>query len=294
MYKRQTLVSAGTIQNSTLADRLPTGTALTISGGATYDVNNTNQTIGSLAGAGTLANSSTAGGNETFTVGNNSSTLFSGVITLSGAAELNLTKRGTGTLTLSGTNNYAGITTINEGTLSVSTIGNGGVAGNLGAATNANANLVLGGGILQYTGSTASTNRGFTLTAGTKSSIDVSTLATVLTLSGGSAVTTGALDKIGTGTLTFSGAKSYTGLTSVNGGTLAYGASNVLSTGGITVDGATSILSLGANRTDSVGTVTVSNGGSITGSGTSALTSTGSFEMQAGTVSAILAGPVLL
>ena len=55
------------------------------------------------------------------------------------------------------------------------------------------------------------------------------------------------------------------------------------------MNGATAIFDLGANHSDSVGTVTLTNG-SIIGTGTSTLTSTGSFEMQSGTVSAILAG----
>ena len=50
------------------------------------------------------------------------------------------------------------------------------------------------------------------------------------------------------------------------------------------------MFALGNNQSDSVGTVTLANGGSITGTGTSALTSTGSFELQDGSVSAILAG----
>jgi len=56
------------------------------------------------------------------------------------------------------------------------------------------------------------------------------------------------------------------------------------------VDGATAILAMGSNQSDSVGTVTVANGGSITGTGTSTLTSSGTFEMQSGSVSAILGG----
>jgi fibronectin-binding autotransporter adhesin len=115
-----------------------------------------------------------------------------------------LTKGGVGTLTLNGVNTFTGGVTINAGELSVATIGNGGVAGNLGQASNAAANLVLGGGTLRYTGATASTDRAFTLTSGTNSSIDVPT--NILTFSGSSANSTGALTKIGSGGLTLSGA----------------------------------------------------------------------------------------
>ena len=200
---------------------------------------------------------------------------------------LTVNSTGSGLVTLSGVNTYTGVTTISAGVLSVGTIGNGGVAGNLGQANNAAANLVLGGGTLQYTGATATTDRNFTLTAGTISTIDVTT--NNLTISGASTATSGALTKMGAGTLTLSGANLYTGLTTVSAGTLAYGASNVIATGAVTVNGATAVLDLGASHSDSVGTVTVGGGGSITG-GTSALTSTGTFEMQSGSVSATLAG----
>jgi fibronectin-binding autotransporter adhesin len=141
----------------------------------------------------TLTNSGTA---RTLTVQGAFGTSISGVMS-NGAGTGSLTKTGTGTLTLSGTNTYTGVTTINQGAVSVATIGNGGVAGNLGQATNAAGNLVLGGGTLQYTGATASTNRNFTLTAGTTSTIDVTT--NDLTISGASTNTTGALPKTGAG-----------------------------------------------------------------------------------------------
>jgi len=93
---------------------------------------------------------------------------------------------------------------------------------------------------------------------------------------------------------TMTGASTYTGLTTVNGGTLAYNVSNAISTGDVSVNGATAVLNLGTDRTDTVGIVTVGGGGKITGNGASALTSAGSFEMKSGSVSVILNGGVAL
>src|SRR5215472_15266308 len=219
---------------------------------------------------GTLTLNATGNGTQSGVISGNTSVLMSGA----------------GTFTLSSTNTYTGVTTINAGVLSVATIGNGGSAGNLGAATSAAASLVLGGGTLQYTGATASTNRAFTLTAGTTSSIDVTT--NTLTISGAGANTTGSLTKIGAGTLTLSGANAYTSTTTVSAGTLTLGANNVLATGSsVVVNGGTFNI---ANRTNTVAGVRLASG-SITGT-TGVLTSTTAYDVQSGTVRAILAGGV--
>ena len=81
---------------------------------------------------------------------------------------------------------------------------------------------------------------------------------------------------------------TYSGGTSVLGGTLVLGDSvnSLPDSGAVTVDGATSVLSLGSNS-DTVGAVTLSNGASITGSGT---LSGASYALQSGLVSANLGG----
>ena len=59
---------------------------------------------------------------------------------------------------------------------------------------------------LQYVGGTASTNRNYTLTAGQTSTVSVTNAAANLTIGGASTASTGALTKLGAGTLTLSGA----------------------------------------------------------------------------------------
>jgi len=102
----------------------------------------------------------------------------------------------------------------------------------------------------------------------------------------------GNLVKSGAGKLTLSGVNTYSGTTTVNAGTLEYGVNDALASGAVSVDGPTATMNI-ATFTDTVGTVTVANGGAITGT-TGVLTSTGTFEMQNGSVSAILDGAVAL
>jgi autotransporter-associated beta strand protein len=108
-YSGTTTVSAGTLTIGNSSSNINDSSAVTVSSGATFDLDNFDETIGSLAGAGSVDLSSgalTAGGD-------NSSTTFSGIMSETGS----LTKSGSGTFTLSGANTYSGGTTVNAGTL---------------------------------------------------------------------------------------------------------------------------------------------------------------------------------
>jgi len=113
-------------------------------------------------------------------------------------------KTGVGTETLTGANTYAGSTMIAGGTLSVSSLADGGVASGIGKAANAASNLMLsGGGTLQYTGSGASTDRLFTIDIG-GGAIDASGSGAVAFTNGGSL----GFVSVGTHTLTLTGANT--------------------------------------------------------------------------------------
>ena len=96
---------------------LPVTTPLTVASGATVDLNGASQQVASLSGAGRITNSSAVA--ATFTVGDFTSTTFSGSINNAGGGPLALVKVGEGTLLLSGTNSFSGGTMVSEGTLVV-------------------------------------------------------------------------------------------------------------------------------------------------------------------------------
>jgi autotransporter-associated beta strand protein len=128
-----------------------------------------------------------------------------------------LTKTGSGTLTLSGSNIYSGATMLSEGTLSV------GADDNLG---NANP-LVFNGGTLRITGTSLTSyaagsisSHPVTLTAGKDVGLDINAAANTFTVSEVLNQTTGGLTKAGTGTLVLDRANTYSGATTIKAGIL--------------------------------------------------------------------------
>ena len=162
---------------------------------------------GPSAGAGRITNS--VGTAATLTVlFETSSQTFSG-LAQNGIGTLALSKAGSGSWTLSGANTDTGGTTLAGGALVLGSAGAIGTAGSISFT----------GGTLQHSAAnTTDYSARFSTADNQRYSIDTGgqsvTLATALTSIGGT------LDKRGTGTLQLSKAGTYTGATSVTGGTL--------------------------------------------------------------------------
>ncbi|MFM8508176.1 MAG: beta strand repeat-containing protein, partial [Actinomycetota bacterium] len=267
-------------------DKWSDESAVTVASGATFDFNNYDDAVGSIAGAGSV----TLGTGTLTAGGNNSSTDFSGVIS---GTNGRLTKQGDGVLTLSGDNTYTGTTTISAGTL------------RLGAANrihNSSALDVIDGATFDLAGysenvASISNTLGtgyITLGSGT------------LTISGSTSTEflgvisdSGSLIQGGSGILTLTGANTYTGATTINSGTITLGASNVLSnsTAVSVAAGATFNLAGNSDEVGSItgvgtislgaGTLTSGSAGSTTFSGT--ITGTGGIAKSGSSTTLTLA-----
>jgi filamentous hemagglutinin family protein len=114
-YTGATTVNSGTLRAGVATSAFGNNSATTVAGGAFLDLAGFSNTIGSLAGAGTVSSSNATP--TTLTAGgDNTSTTFSGIIQ-NGTGTMSLTKLGTGVTTLSGNNTYTGATDVNGGTL---------------------------------------------------------------------------------------------------------------------------------------------------------------------------------
>jgi autotransporter-associated beta strand protein len=261
-YQGATTVRAGTLQLK-YADGMGPATVATVNSPGTLLLPNADNDVGSLAGNGTVTGF--IGAN--LTVGdNNASTEFNGSIT----SITTLKKVGTGTLTLSGNNNYKALT-ISSGTVRVGASG----------AVSASCVVALGsGGTLNVNnvsitiGSLADNGGAGNVILGTQSSVQLTTGGLNLSTSfSGSISGAGGLKKVGTGTFTLFGHNTYSGTTVIAGGTLQLGADNATSSQSeVFLQGGTFDVN---GHADSIGPligaggtlVTLGNGGSLTTGG---------------------------
>jgi fibronectin-binding autotransporter adhesin len=144
--------------------------------------------------------------------------IFNGVISGNGGG---ITTAGTGTLVLNAANLYNGNTTSSTSTASI-------LLGNANAVQNSNVNLTVTGG-LSFASSIGTFNIGSLQGSAALALTDASSSAVTLSIGANNGSQTysailsggGAITKVGTGTETFTGANSYTGLTTIYAGTIS-------------------------------------------------------------------------
>ncbi len=219
-----------------------------------------------LAGTHTVsADVNIVGSNLSVVVQPSSSLSLTGNISQSSTA--NVSFDGGGAILLSGNNSFSGITDIDNTTLTVTSLANGGVNSAIGASSSASSSLLLDGTNLVYVGSGANTDRLFTIEATTGNATitnngtgalnftntgalayegsntinnlllggsytGASTFAPVIADNGSG---TTSLTKNGQGKWTLGDNNTYSGITTINGGTLsASNLNNVQITGNYT------------------------------------------------------------
>ena len=258
-YGGPTIVSAGTLRVRSASERFPDGTALTVNSGATFDVDNLTETVGSLAGAGTVDT-----GTGTFISGaDNTSTVFSGQILETGGTGGKVTKQGTGTLTLSGGNLHSGLTTISAGAIAVQ---NNGALG-----TTAGTTTVASGAQLQIDGAGLDVAESMLLAgSGLATNGALRNLANDNTVSGN--ITMNAATRIHSdaGTLTVSGTIKSSSATTRN---LTVGGAGNVSISNVVGDPA---------ATNNIGTLTKNDGGTLTLGAATGNVYTGATTVNAG------------
>ncbi|MFM8014916.1 MAG: autotransporter-associated beta strand repeat-containing protein, partial [Actinomycetota bacterium] len=293
-YTGATTVSAGTLAISGSDERISNSSAVTVASGATFDLASLNETVGSIAGAGSVSTGTNAA--KVFTAGgDNSSTTYEGVISGSSG----FTKAGSGTLTFSGasTNTYTGTTTVSAGVLA---LGAASRIADTSALSISNSGTFDLAGFDETVASIATVN-----SSDSAAKITLSSTSTTNTLTtAGNASTTfagiiegtnGKVTKSGTGTLTLSGASTFTGALTISAGTVSVGAGSTL--GSIDTQSVVNAGTLTFNRSDAVtysgvvsstGALTQAGSGTLTLSGVN--TYTGTTSVSAGTLKLGTAG----
>jgi fibronectin-binding autotransporter adhesin len=267
-------------------DSIPNSSTVAIASGATFDLNGASETIGALAdygGGGGIVTNNAAGRSSVLTLAGSGSSTFSGTVQ-DGASPISLVKSGAGTQVLAGANTYSGTTAVAEGTLQLTGGANrlpGTTVVTMGDATaNTSGKLVLGdagGAVAQTITGLASAGSGSQSVVGGAGSVSTLTInnSTAYSYTGAIGGTNTnennlALTKTGAGTQTLSGALSYTGATTVTGGTLSL--SNVSSDFASNINNSTTVELTGGTSWRFATGRTLSGGGTYNKTGASWVT----------------------
>ncbi|PWK28775.1 autotransporter-associated beta strand repeat-containing protein, partial [Pseudomonas sp. OV226] len=236
-YTGGTYINGGTVSVASDSGLGAANGALKINGG-------TLETTGTMVSArATTLNS----GGATFDIDNAITMTMNGVIDGSGA----LTKIDNGTLVLAGTNTYSGGTNLNSGKIQISS------DATLGATSGA---LIFNGGSLETTASMTSARAATINAVGATFDVDSGTTLTMT----GNIAGTGALTKADAGTLLLTTANTYTGGTTISGGSLKLTNTDGAGSGAINIHAATGLelsfasASVFDNQLAGAGTTTVS------------------------------------
>jgi trimeric autotransporter adhesin len=204
------------------------------------------------------------------TIAGSGNTTISAVI--SGTGGLTINRSGSLAMVLSGANTYTGFSTLNSGTVNLAVAENVNTSGPLGKrGAGAWGSIILNGGYLQYSSVNQNDYSGrFDHADNQRYNVDTAgqtvTWGTALVSSGGT------LTKIGTGTLYLTRDNTYTGTTTVGGGTLVIGngalAGAVASSSIVVSNGAALMFDRGDAQTYSA---VISGGGSLIKTNTSTL-----------------------
>jgi autotransporter-associated beta strand protein len=273
-YSGQLTINAGTVRLNGSGDTFGASTqAIRIGTGASLNLDGVSTTVGSVGEEGTSDGGTISLGVGTLTIGGSATTFQNSI---SGAG--GLTHTGSGTLNLYGSQTYAGTTSVSGGTIA-SSVAMSSAAYSItgtGSFSTTTANVILDTATvaLADTGSLSlggnDTIGGLSGTGGTVSLSD-KTLTTSsgsdTTYSGVISGTGGQLTKSGNGKLTLSGgtANTFTGLTTVSGGTLELSKTagvNAIA-GAVTVNSGVLLLSVSHQVDSEAGDTVTLSGGTI-------------------------------